>query len=163
MYWSSSSSIITITATTFQHQPTLSHNKSKGDHIQQSSSSNSRITVVSTASKTKKRQARIPDVVLFIFNPYTINHYVSFNFMFMHLELFKQYAWFQSLCFHQSVRFQLMLFDLICVFLVIWPHFCFFLLKLFDFICAFVGHKIYVSMLSKGMNTWMLIISLWLW
>ncbi|XP_076110513.1 uncharacterized protein LOC143079167 [Mytilus galloprovincialis] len=44
------------------HQPTLSHNKSKGDHIQQSSSSNSRITVVSTASKTKKRQARIPDV-----------------------------------------------------------------------------------------------------
>lgn len=126
MYWSSSSSIITITATTFQHQPTLSHNKSKGDHIQQSSSSNSRITVVSTASKTKKRQARIPDVVLFIFNPYTINHYVSFNFMFMHLELFKQYAWFQSLCFHQSVRFQLMLFDLICVFLVIWPHFCFF-------------------------------------
>lgn len=126
MYWSSSSSIITITATTFQHQPTLSHNKSKGDHIQQSSSSNSRITVVSTASKTKKRQARIPDVVLFIFNPYTINHYVSFNFMFMHLELFKQYAWFQSLCFHQSVRFELMLFDLICVFLVIWPHFCFF-------------------------------------
>lgn len=126
MYWSSSSSIITITATTFQHQPTLSHNKSKGDHIQQSSSSNSRITVVSTASKTKKHQARIPDVVLFIFNPYTINHYVSFNFMFMHLELFKQYAWFQSLCFHQSVRFQLMLFDLICVFLVIWPHFCFF-------------------------------------
>lgn len=124
MYWSSSSSIITITATTFQHQPTLSHNKSKGDHIQQSSSSNS--TVVSTASKTKKRQARIPDVVLFIFNPYTINHYVSFNFMFMHLELFKQYAWFQSLCFHQSVRFELMLFDLICVFLVIWPHFCFF-------------------------------------
>ncbi|CAC5420096.1 REX1 [Mytilus coruscus] len=44
------------------HQPTLSNNKSKGDHIQQSSSSNSRITLVSTASKTKKRQARIPDV-----------------------------------------------------------------------------------------------------
>ncbi|XP_052061625.1 RNA exonuclease 1 homolog isoform X2 [Mytilus californianus] len=44
------------------HQPTLSNNKSKGDHKQQSSSSNSRITVVSTASKTKKRQARIPDV-----------------------------------------------------------------------------------------------------